>query len=115
MVAQIAVPEWMLSPQVCDQFTDEAEPRISIDALLDLRRLIDAQRLGKRLMIMVVQNLHQEVTMHSKENPSLWQRKLRFEERRDLDHASGIGKGTMPNPVAPIARERAQERQREAK
>jgi hypothetical protein len=29
---------------------------------------------------MVVQNLHQEVTMHSKENPSLWQRKLRFED-----------------------------------
>jgi hypothetical protein len=29
---------------------------------------------------MVVQNLHQEVKMHSSESPSGWQRKLRFED-----------------------------------
>ncbi len=34
--------------------------------------------------------------------------------RRDLDRASGIGKGTVPNPVAPNARKRSQERQGEA-
>jgi len=35
----------MLLPQVCDRLVIEAEPRISIDALIDLRALIDAQRL----------------------------------------------------------------------
>jgi hypothetical protein len=28
----------------------------------------------------VVQNLHQEVRMHSNENPSAWQRRLHFED-----------------------------------
>jgi hypothetical protein len=28
----------------------------------------------------VVQNLHQEVRMHSNENPAGWQRRLRFED-----------------------------------
>jgi hypothetical protein len=36
--------------------------------------------LAKLLRIIVVQNLHQEVTMHSNESPSVWQRKLRFED-----------------------------------
>ena len=37
----MAVPDWMLSPQICDQFTNEDGPRVSIDALFDLRRLIE--------------------------------------------------------------------------
>ena len=45
--SQIAVPEWMLIPEVCDRFTNETEPRISTDALFDLRRLIDANRAGQ--------------------------------------------------------------------
>jgi hypothetical protein len=36
--------------------------------------------LAKLLRIIVVQNLHQEVTMHSDKGPSVWQRKLRFED-----------------------------------
>jgi hypothetical protein len=36
--------------------------------------------LGKLLRIMVVQNLHQEVRMHSNEKPAGWQRRLRFED-----------------------------------
>ena len=38
---QIAVPEWMLNPQVCDRLKTEDKPRISVGALMDLRRLID--------------------------------------------------------------------------
>jgi hypothetical protein len=34
--------------------------------------------LGELLRIKVVQNLHQEVRMHSNEKPGGWQRKLRF-------------------------------------
>lgn len=29
---------------------------------------------------MAVQNVHQEVMMHSNESPSVWQRRLRFED-----------------------------------
>jgi hypothetical protein len=36
--------------------------------------------LGKLPRIVVVQNLQQEVRMHSNESPSRWQRKLRFED-----------------------------------
>src|ERR1700722_14597970 len=36
--------------------------------------------LGEHPRNMVVQNLHQEVRMHSNESPSRWQRKLRFDD-----------------------------------
>lgn len=42
---QIAVPEWMLSPLVCEQLKEEAESRIAIAALQELRQLIDIQPL----------------------------------------------------------------------
>jgi hypothetical protein len=105
----------MLSSQVCDQFTDEAEPRVSIGALFDLRRLIDVHRLGK------TPDDHGCAESPSGGNyaqqresvPVATQAALRG--RRDVDHASGIGKGIVPNLVAPVARKRAQERQRETK
>ena len=40
---QLAVPEWMLSPLVCEQLKEEAEPRITIAALQELHELIDIQ------------------------------------------------------------------------
>jgi len=111
---QLAVPDWMLSPQVCDRFTNEAEPRVSIDALLNLRRLIDAYHLGEA-----------SKDHGCAESPSggknAQQRKsvqvatqAALRERRDLDRASAIGKGTVPNSVAPSAGKRPQDRQREA-
>ena len=111
---QVAVPDWMLNPQVCDRFTNEAEPRVSIDALFDLRRLIDAHHLGNAS------------TGHGcAESPSggknAQQRKsvqvatqAALRGRRGLDHASGIGKGTVRGSVAPDARKRSQNRPREA-
>jgi len=51
--------------------------------------------------------------MHSNESPSVaTQAALRG--RRDLDRASGIGKGAVRNSVARGARKRAQDRPREA-
>jgi len=99
--SQIALPDWMMMPEVCDRFTNEAEPRIAIDALFDLRRLIDSHSIGKT---------HRD---HScAESPSggksaqqgksvrlATQAALR--QRGDLDRASGIGKGTMPDAMAP--------------
>ena len=40
---QLAVPECMLSRLVCEQLKEEAEPRIAIAALQELRQLIDIQ------------------------------------------------------------------------
>ena len=42
---QIAVPEWMLDPQLCERLPDEAAPRVAASALLALRRLLDSQPL----------------------------------------------------------------------
>jgi hypothetical protein len=42
---QIALPSWMLDLVVCDQLSDEPQPRISVSALRRLRDLIDSQSL----------------------------------------------------------------------
>src|SRR5262249_16226210 len=111
---QVAVPDWMLNPQVCDRFTNEAEPRVSIDALFDLRRLIDAHRLGRTPQDHGCaespsggKNAQQRKSVRVATQAAL-------RGRRDLDRASGIGKRTVPHSVAPGARKRSQDRQREA-
>ncbi len=40
---QIAVPEWMLDPEACQQLTTETTARIAVAALVALRQLIDSQ------------------------------------------------------------------------
>jgi hypothetical protein len=40
---QVAVPTWMLDPLVCQQLTDEEQPRLSVAALCELRALLDSQ------------------------------------------------------------------------
>jgi hypothetical protein len=112
--AQVAIPDWMLSPQVCDRFTNEAEPRVSIEALFDLRRLIDAHHLGKASTDRSCakspsggKNGHQRKSVQVATQVAL-------RRRRDLDRASGIDKGTVPDSVAPDARKRSQNRRTEA-
>jgi len=106
----IAVPDWMLNPQVCDRFNNEAEPRVSIDALIDLRRLIDAHHLGKASKDHACaespsggKNAQQRKSVQGAAHAAL-------RGRRDLDCASGIGKGKVPNSVAPDARKRSKDR-----
>jgi len=38
--SQVAVPEWMLKPEVCEDLKVEAKPRIFVSALLDVCKLI---------------------------------------------------------------------------
>jgi hypothetical protein len=38
---QIAIPEWMLDPVYCSSLSFESIPRISVNALLELRVLVD--------------------------------------------------------------------------
>src|SRR5215472_15003544 len=111
---QIAVPEWMLNPQVCDQLKTEDKPRISVGALMDLRRLIDAQSF---------QNAPKDRSCA--ESPTggkdAQQRKTdrvatsaALRRRRDLERASRVSARTVPNAMAPGAGQRSQSRRREA-
>jgi hypothetical protein len=38
--SQVAIPEWMLKPDACEELKIEAKPHISMGALLELRRLV---------------------------------------------------------------------------
>jgi hypothetical protein len=41
--SQLALPEWMLKPESCEELKIEAKPRISLSALLDMGKLIGIQ------------------------------------------------------------------------
>ena len=78
---QIALPKWMLTPELCDRLSYEDRPRIDITALLSSAgsSMPSASIVVSRTS--VVQNLHQEVRMqNNKENRIVLQRKLRFAE-----------------------------------
>jgi hypothetical protein len=112
---QVAVPEWMLIPQVCDRLVIEAEPHITIDALIDVRALIDAQRLkntSKEDCCAESPSGGQDAQQRKTERVAA-QAALRG--RRDLGRASRIGAGTLPTLVAPGVGKRSQNRRREAK
>jgi hypothetical protein len=38
--SQLAIPEWMLKPEMCEGLKLEAKPRISVSSLLNVRKLI---------------------------------------------------------------------------
>jgi hypothetical protein len=44
--SQLALPEWMLRPEICEELKIEAKPRISMRALLELCRLAGDQPLA---------------------------------------------------------------------
>ena len=112
--AQVALPEWMLNSQACDRLSQEEKPRIAIDALLELHRLINAQ--------------HIEDATHDRicaESPSGGQDAQKRSDRaaartalrggRNLDRTSGIDAGTLPNSVAPAVGKRSQNERTGAK
>jgi hypothetical protein len=110
---QVAVPDWMLNPQVCDRFSNEAEPRVSMDALFQLRRLIDVHRHGEPPKDDGCAESPSGGKNAQQRKAGRVAAKAALRGRRDLDRASGIGKGTVPDPVVPDARKRSQDRQRE--
>ena len=70
----------MLIPQTCDQLKTEDKPRISVGALMDLRRLIDAQFLQKAPKDRSRAESPTGGRMHSNEKPTGWQRRLHFQD-----------------------------------
>ena len=112
---QIALPEWMLAPELCDRLSYEDRPRIDITALLELRRLIDAQRVDRGFESLVCAESAsggQDAEQQGKSHRIAAQTAVRG--RGDLDRASGIDAGTLPRTVAPTVGKRPQRRRQEA-
>ena len=105
----------MLTPRACDRLTVEDKPRISIDALHDLRRLISAQSPNNSLK-----------TPGHAESPAGGQDGKRpkssrvataaaLRGRADVGRTSGIRTGALSDALAPAAGKRSQNRRTEAK
>ena len=112
---QLAVPEWMLSPLVCEQLKEESEPRIAIAALQELRQLIDIQPLFVSL----------RKTRCSAESPSggpyaqqsecgLSPEKTPLRDGSSLRDASRAGARKPSKPVSGTADDCSQEKRTEA-
>ena len=112
---QIALPKWMLTPELCDRLSYEDRPRIDITALLELRRLIDAQGVDRgfeNLGCAESASGGQDAEQQGKSHRTAAQTAVRG--RGDLDRASGIDAGTLPRTVAPTVGKRPQRRRQEA-
>jgi len=112
---QIALPKWMLTPELCDRLSYEDRPRIDITALLELRWLIDAQRVDlgfENLGCAESASGGQDAEQQGKSHRTAAQAAVRG--RGDLDGASGIDAGTLPRTVAPTVGKRPQRRRQEA-
>ena len=108
--AQIGIPRWMLIPELCDLLSYEEKPRIGLEALMDLCRLVDSQCVAGRRCAESASG-----GQDAEPGPShraATQAALRG--RRDLDRASGIDTGTVSRTVAPTAGKRSQRRRLEA-
>ena len=112
---QLAVPEWMLSPQVCQRLTDQLEPRIAIEALEELRRLIDAQTLvfgrdaGSGAESSAGGNHAQ------RRGTGLSPADASVRRQRDVERTSRAGTGKLSKPLAPVAGKRPGAQRTEAK
>jgi hypothetical protein len=112
---QIAVPEWMLIPLACDQLRIEDKPRISIYALIALRRLIDSQRLNNSLKAAGHAESPAGGQGGQQQKSSRLATPAGLRGRTDLDRDSRISARTLSHAVAPVAGKRSQDRRSEAK
>ena len=114
--AQIALPEWMLTPELCHRLSYEDTPRIELPALLDLRCLIDAQRADHASNDQICGESAsggQDAEQQGESHRAAAQAALR--RRGDLDRASSVDAGTVSRPVAPVAGKRTQARRQEVR
>ena len=106
--SQLAVPEWMLNPLVCECLTDEKEPRIAIDALWDLRQLLNEQIAASATPVSSRaesstggENAQRGLPNAATESPVR-------KERPDLDRDSQRRSRTLPKPVHPAVGDRSE-------
>ena len=112
--AQVALPEWMLNAQACDRLSQEERPRIAIDALLDLHRLIDAQHIENATRDRIcAESASGGQDAQQRTDRAAARAVLR--RGRDMERTSGLDAGTLPNSVAPAVGKRSQDERTEAK
>jgi hypothetical protein len=107
--SQLAIPEWMLKPESCEELKIGTKPRISMSALLDLCKLIGAQSSA------VAGNSHScaesatggRNAQQGESGHTAAQAPLR--RRRTLDDATPIGAGTLSSSLEGTTGERSQE------
>ena len=99
----------MLVPELCDRLSYEEKPRIGLEALIDLLRLIDSQCVvdtGRAESASGGQDAEQQEGSHRAAQAAV-------RRRGDLDRTPGADPGTLPRTVAPTAGKRPQGRRRE--
>ena len=104
----------MLDPQACDRLSQEQIPRIAIDALLNLRRLIDAQHIERATRDRICAE-SASGGQDAQQRSDCAAARAALRGGRDLERASGLDAGAMPRAVAPAARKRSQSGRREAR
>ena len=112
--AQVALPEWMLTPRICDRMTHEDKPRIAIDALLDLRRLIDAHQIRDPTQDRICAE-SASGGQDAQQQTDRAAARAALRGGRDMERTSGLDAGTLPNSVAPAVGKRSQDERTEAK
>jgi len=112
--AQVALPEWMLTPRICDRMTHEDKPRIAIDALLDLRRLIDAHQIRDPTQDRICAE-SASGGQDAQQRTDRAAARAALRGGRDMERTSGLDAGTLPNSVAPAVGKRSQDERTEAK
>ena len=112
--SQLAIAEWMLSPEICEQLPLEPEPRIKLSALVDLRRLIDSQSQTTPSPTSCGQSARggqDDAQQPKAEHPTAG---ASLRRRGDLDEAAGGGAGTLPDSLEGATGKRSEQRRREA-
>ena len=112
---QLAIPEWMLSSDICERLRTEARPRISLDALIELRALTDAQHsmvAGDRRGCAESSAGGQDAQPREAGRTAA-QASLR--RRRALDDITRGGAGTLPRALAGNVGQRSARTRTEAK
>jgi hypothetical protein len=112
---QLAIPEWMLKPEMSERVTSEATPRIAIGALTELRRCIDAQSLMKAGAELPsgAQSAGGGADAQQRE-PDGVATETSLRRRRGLGDASRAGAGTLSRAVGSAPGKRSQRERTEA-
>jgi hypothetical protein len=107
--SQLAMPEWMLKPEVCQELKIEAKPRISTSALLDLCKLIGTQSSavsGDSRLCAESETGGRDAQQGESDHAA---RQAPFRRQRALGNAARTGAGTLSNALEGTTDERSQE------
>jgi hypothetical protein len=107
--SQLAIPEWMLKPEACQELKVEAKPRISVSALLDVCQLIGvhASAVADNSHICAESAAGGRDAQQGESSDTTAQPSVRG--RRALDQVSRIGSGALSKSLEGTTGERSEE------